>query len=211
MRHGDFNEREDHELVELSRRAPGGDMRPFEVLVERYQSKILANCRYLTRAPNDAEDLAQEVFVKAFFGLRRFEGRAKFSTWLQRIKINHCLNFNQKRQGRHMVDVEEPGMEVEAGLYSEARGEVDLEALDERRRISAVLDSMSDTLRIPLLLRDLDGMAYQEIADQLGIGLSAVKMRIKRARGEFRELYDGLRSGQAPAAAPQRAAGEPSA
>lgn len=180
----------DQELVELSQATPGGDMRPFEQLVRRYEQKILANCRYLTRSPNDAEDLAQEVFVKAFFGLRRFEGRSKFSTWLQRIKINHCLNFNQKKRGKYMVDVEEPGMEVEAGLYTAPKGEVAVERLDQRRKIATALDAMSGTLRVPLLLRDLDGMSYQEIAGQLNIGLSAVKMRIKRAREAFRELYE---------------------
>jgi len=180
----------DQQLVELSQATPGGDMRPFEQLVRRYEQKILANCRYLTRSPNDAEDLAQEVFVKAFFGLRRFEGRSKFSTWLQRIKINHCLNFNQKKRGKYMVDIEEPGMEVEAGLYTAPKGEVAVERLDQRHKIATALDAMSGTLRVPLLLRDLDGMSYQEISGQLNIGLSAVKMRIKRAREAFRELYE---------------------
>jgi RNA polymerase sigma-70 factor (ECF subfamily) len=188
----DIRDRTDGELVVLSKGAGEGDMRAFEVLVERYQRKILANCRYLTRAPNDAEDLAQEVFVKAFFGLKRFEGRSKFSTWLQRIKINHCLNFNQKKQGKHTVDIEEPGMEARSGLYTPPKGDLNLESLDQRRRIGRVLDSMTATLRVPLLLRDLDGLSYQEIADGLNIGLSAVKMRIKRAREEFRELYSGL-------------------
>ncbi|MDH3403140.1 MAG: RNA polymerase sigma factor [Acidobacteriota bacterium] len=184
----DYRERTDGELVELARGA-AADPRPFEVLVGRYQQRILTNCRYLTRSPDDAEDLAQEVFVKAFFGLARFEGRSKFSTWLQSIKINHCLNFLQKKKGRQMVDLEAPGRELEAGLYSAANSAIDLESLDQRRRIGRVLDSMSATLRVPLLLRDLDGLSYQEVADRLGIGMSAVKMRIKRAREEFRELY----------------------
>jgi RNA polymerase sigma-70 factor (ECF subfamily) len=186
----------DQELVEMAKAHYGVDMRPFETLVRRYQRKVLANCRYLTRSPNDAEDLAQDVFVKAYFGLQRFESRAKFSTWLQRIKINHCLNFNEKRRGKLMVDVS-PGMEIEAGLAVAPRGPSQLESLDERRRISGVLDAMSDTLRVPLLLRDLDGLSYQEIADRLDVGLSAVKMRIKRAREEFRERYQSLSEGAA--------------
>lgn len=181
--------RSDQELVGLAKETYGDDMRPFEALVRRYQRKVLVNCRYLTRAPNDAEDLAQEVFVKAYFGLRRFEERSKFSTWLQRIKINHCLNYNEKKRGKYMVDVEEPGVEVEAGLYVAPKGPTQLESMDERRRISSILDEMSDTLRVPLLLRDFDGLAYQEIADRLDVGLSAVKMRIKRAREEFRQRY----------------------
>ena len=171
----------------------GDDMRPFEVLVRRHQKRVLVNCRYLTRAPNDAEDLAQEVFVKAYLGIKRFEDRSKFTTWLQRIKINHCLNFNQKQRGKHMVDVEEPGMEVQAGLFASPKGPAKLESLDERRRISTVLDGMSENLRVPLLLCDLDGLAYQEIADRLELGLSAVKMRNKRAREEFRERYEELK------------------
>ena len=176
----------DQDLVDLARQAEG-DMRPFESLVLRYQQRILANCRYLTRSPNDAEDLAQEVFVKAFFGLKRFEGRSKFSTWLQRIKINHCLNFNQKKKGKQMVDVETPGMELEAGLYSAANSDVDLESLDQRRRIAAVLDTMSDTLRVPLLLRDLDGLSYQEAADRMGVPVGTIMSRLHRARKRIKK------------------------
>ena len=149
----------------------------------------MANCRYLTGSRADAEDLAQEVFVKAYFGLRRFEGRALFRTWLQRIKINHCLNFNQKQKGKVFVDVDQPGMEARAGLSTEPRAERNLAARDERERITSVLDTLTETLRVPLILRDADGLAYDEIARHLGIGLSAVKMRIKRAREEFRRVY----------------------
>jgi RNA polymerase sigma-70 factor, ECF subfamily len=184
-----FNDASDQELVEMAKAHYGVDMRPFETLVRRYQRKVLANCRYLTRSPNDAEDLAQDVFVKAYLGLQRFEGRARFSTWLQRIKINHCLNFNDRHRGKHMVDME-PGREAEVGLAVAPRAPVKLEGLEERRRISGVLDAMSETLRVPLLLRDLDGLSYQEISARLGVGLSAVKMRIKRAREEFRHRYD---------------------
>ena len=102
-------------------------------------------------------------------------------------------------------------MEVAAGLFDEARGEKDLESFDERRRIARVLDAMSSTLRVPLLLRDLDGMTYQEIAEQLDIGLSAVKMRIKRAREEFRQRYDEVVAGEVarpPAESGRNAASE---
>lgn len=197
MTDASFESHSDQELVAMAKDTYGDDMRPFEALVRRHQRKILVNCRYLTRAPNDAEDLAQEVFVKAYFGLQRFEDRSKFSTWLQRIKINHCLNFNEKRRGKQMVDVERPGMEVEAGLYEPPKGPSQIESLDERRRISRVLDDLSENLRVPLLLRDLDGLAYQEIADRLDLGLSAVKMRIKRAREEFRQRYEELKGSAA--------------
>lgn len=87
----------DRELVELALSAREGDTRAFEELVKRYQGRILADCRYLSRDGSQSEDLAQEVFVKAYFALGQFEGRASFRHWLQRIKVNHCLNHRQRQ------------------------------------------------------------------------------------------------------------------
>jgi RNA polymerase sigma-70 factor (ECF subfamily) len=179
----------DDSLVQRARSAPTGDTRAFETLVKRHQEKILANCRFLTGSADDAQDLAQEVFIKAFFGLKRFEGRSAFGSWVQRIKVNHCLNFIRKRKGKSFVDVDDPLTEVEPELHVAAKAEKQVKAQDERDRIRQVLDQLPETLRLPLLMRDLDGMSYQEIAEILKIGLSAVKMRIKRGREEFRRLY----------------------
>lgn len=178
------------------------DPRPFEALVRRHQGFVLANCRVISRSPADAEDLAQEVFVKAYFGLPRFEQRAQFRTWLRRIKVNHCLNFVRKTRGAVLVDVTEPSVESHADMMSPPVAEDRLHASDTRDRIVAVLDTMSDTLRVPLMLCDADGLSYDEIAEQLGIGLSAVKMRIKRGREEFRRRWaerdaDGADEGRA--------------
>jgi RNA polymerase sigma-70 factor (ECF subfamily) len=183
-------ERGDDILVEEARRAAAGDTRSFGELVTRHQARVLANCRHLTGSADDAEDLAQEVFVKAFFGLRRFEGRAQFGSWVQRIKVNHCLNHLRRRKGKTFLDIDDPLLEIEAPLSVAATPERELHELDERARIRAVLDELPTTLRVPLVLCDLDGLSYQEIADQLGLGLSAVKMRIKRGREEFRARYE---------------------
>ncbi len=179
----------DEELVERSGEVPGGDVRAFENLVERYQQRVLANCRYLSGSALDAEDLAQEVFVKAFFGLKRFEGRSKFSTWLQRIKINHCLNFNKKKRRAIYVSLDAPEVASRPDLKANPQAEIRMEARDDRRKITGVLDAMSENLRVPLVLRDSDGLPYAEIADRLDLSLSAVKMRIKRGREEFHRLY----------------------
>ncbi len=176
----------DDELVELMRQSGDGDLRPFDLLVRRHQGRVLANCRYLTRASADSEDLAQEVFLKAFFALERFEGRSSFKTWIQRIKINHCLNYLEKKKRHPSVDVDDPDFRHREELHVKPQGERRLQALSERERIVFILDSLSETLRVPLVLRDADGGSYQEIADRLGISLSAAKMRIKRAREEFR-------------------------
>lgn len=183
-----FDQMLDDELVDRAK-ADGTTSRSFEELVRRHQRFVVGNCRVITRSPNDAEDLAQEVFVKAFFALRRFEGRSQFRTWLQRIKVNHCLNHLRKTRGTVTVDIESVAPEGNRGMQTEATAESRLQAAGDREQIMRVLDAMSDTLRIPLMLRDGDGQSYDEIAEHLGIGLSAVKMRIKRGRAEFRERF----------------------
>ena len=175
----------DEELLERIRVAGEGDLRPFEELVRRYQKKVTTNCRYLSGSPDDAEDLAQEVFMKVYFGLAGFEGRSSFNTWVQRIKSNHCINFVKKKR-LSTVNLEAPGVEGASGVPPKAERELEKEAA--KVRVGSVLLKMSETLRIPLVLRDMDGMTYDEIAEELGIGLSAVKMRIKRGREEFRRL-----------------------
>lgn len=185
-----FDQFTDEELVRTVQEAGGGDLRAFELLVHRHRGRVLANCRYLTRAVHEAEDLAQEVFVRAYFGLPGFRRDAAFGTWLNRIKVNHCLNFLAKRERRaRHLPVDDPEVSRRRELIAEPVGEDRMVARDRRIRIGVVLDSMNETLRVPLLMRDLDGLSYQEIAESLGVGLSAVKMRIKRAREEFRERY----------------------
>jgi len=185
--------RSDDELVAQARDRRY-DTRAFEALVRRHQGFVLANCRSLTGSAADADDLAQEVFVKAFFGLSRFEGRSAFRTWVGRIKVRHCLNHLRRARGAVMVELDAIGPWSPGPLAEEATPETHLHASEERRRVLRVLDTMPDTVRIPLLLRDVDGYSYAEIADQLGLGLSAVKMRIKRGREEFRRRYEGSRA-----------------
>ena len=182
----------DEELLTRIREAGEGDLRPFEELVRRYQKKVTTNCRYLSGSADDAEDLAQEVFMKVYFGLAGFEGRSSFNTWVQRIKSNHCINFVKKKR-LSTVNLETPGVEAASGVPPKAERELEKEAT--KVRVGEVLLQMSETLRIPLVLRDMDGMAYDEIAEELGIGLSAVKMRIKRGREEFRRLMSSADGG----------------
>jgi RNA polymerase sigma-70 factor (ECF subfamily) len=178
----------DQELLQQIREAGEGDLRAFQELVRRYQGKVTTNCRYLSGSPDDAEDLAQEVFMKVYFGLAGFEGRSSFQTWVHRIKSNHCINFVKKKR-LQTVGLDTPGVEGASGVPPRAERELEKEAM--QARVGSVLLQMSETLRTPLVLRDMDGMSYEEVAQDLGIGLSAVKMRIKRGREEFRRLFDG--------------------
>jgi len=176
-------------LVHSALESPDGDTAAFTELVRRHQSAVLANCRHLTRSRDDAEDLAQEVFVKLFFKLGMFEGRSSFGTWVQRIKINHCLNFLKSKRGKSYVEISEKEIEAAPQLHVDDTGGDTLDAERRRERIRVVLDSLPDGLRVPLVLCDVDELSYAEIQDQLGIGLSATKMRIARARREFRRRW----------------------
>jgi RNA polymerase sigma-70 factor (ECF subfamily) len=184
----------DEELLQEARKAPQGDLRAFEQLVLRYQRRVVANCRYITRDRNNAEDLAQEVLVKAFFGLRGFEGRSSFVDWLQRIKISHCLRHVKKQVGRSYVGIEEADVDEFDQLKVRVTAEQMAEQISDQQLIGRVLDSIPGTLRIPLLLCDMDELSYEEVAQFLGLSLSATKMRIKRGREEFRERYQKVRT-----------------
>jgi RNA polymerase sigma-70 factor (ECF subfamily) len=184
----------DEALLLRALQAPEGDLRAFEELALRYQKRVVANCRCITRDPNNAEDLAQEVLVKVFFGLRGFERRSSFAHWLQRIKINHCLNHLKKHKDLTFVDLGDPDIDEFEELKVNVTAEQLAGTISERRMISAVLDSMPNTLRIALVLCDMDGLSYEEVAQSLGIGLSAAKMRIKRAREDFRVRYEKVRT-----------------
>ena len=182
----------DEQLVAQAQTGTDRDLRPFEELMRRHQARVLANCRYLTGSADDAQDLAQEVFVKAYFGLRTFRQDAAFGTWIQRIKVNHCLNFLRKRKKRVFVDAEDPVLEGEESMRVAPQATERLIAADRRQLIETALEALPPTLRVALVMADLDEMPYQEIADRLDIGLSAVKMRIKRAREDFRRVYAEL-------------------
>ena len=183
-------DRTDAHLVEEARNAAAGDLRAFGELVRRHESKVKTNCRYMSGSATDAEDLAQDVFVKAYFGLKRFEGRASFQTWIKRIKANHCINFVKKRSVRSFVDVEDPSIMTSDQIRVEPAGTSGLTGATRRERIRTALEGIPDSLRIPLILRDLDDLSYQEIAEEMGIGLSAAKMRVKRGREAFRARFE---------------------
>jgi len=180
----------DAALLERARNAPEGDLRAFEQLIQQYQKRILADCRYITRDDTVSEDLAQEVFVKAYFGLSRCDGRSSFRHWLQRIKVHHCLNHLKKQQGKPGVTIDSETAEEYGELQVPPVADRNLESSGRRQQITEILDAMPATLRIPLIMRDMDEFSYEEVANALQIGLSAAKMRIKRAREEFRRRYE---------------------
>ncbi len=181
---------QDDQLFLAARTAPPGDMRAFETLVQQHQRRIVADCRHITRDESVAEDLAQEVFLKAYFGMKNFEGRSSFRHWLQVIKVHHCLNHLKKQRGKTAVSIDDEGPQSSEEIKAFSSHDRSEERFSEQQIIHRVLDAMPDNLRLPLVLRDMDELSYEEVASNLNISLSAAKMRIKRAREWFRDQYE---------------------
>ena len=177
-------------MIDGALSAAPGDSRAFDELVRRHQGHIRANCRFIVDDPESALDQAQEVFVKAYFGLTSFEGRSSFRTWLRRIKVNHCLSFLESPRSRTDLRLHESRPDEDPALRVESLAQERAESSEVRDRVTRTLDRIPDSLRIPLVLKDMDGFSYLEIKELLCIGLSAVKMRIFRGREAFRVVWE---------------------
>lgn len=178
----------DEELVRLCQERLPGDPRPFRTLVTRYRDQVINTAYRFLGTPRDAEDVAQEVFIKVYCGLPGFQTASSFSTWLYRITVNTCKNELRHRRRRPTLlepDLESLGILLPAAPSAEQA----VTTREQRDAIQETLDRLGETDREALILRDMQGLSYREIATVLGIGLSAAKMRVQRARLSFRELY----------------------
>jgi RNA polymerase sigma-70 factor (ECF subfamily) len=187
----------DEELVALCQKRLPGDPRPFSTLVSRYQERVLATCLHLMGNRPEAEDQAQEVFIRVYRGIGHFEGRAKFSTWLFQITANTCKTALKKRARR--LQLKENLLSDPELLFSSARPlEEATLAQAETGMVTEALQMLSEEERVILTLRETDELSYQEITDVLGIGLSAAKMRVMRARLALKRAYQTLEKRYAP-------------
>ncbi|MDQ7794878.1 MAG: sigma-70 family RNA polymerase sigma factor [bacterium] len=180
----------------LVKRARDGDTAAFEELVARYERRVYNLAYRYTGDREDASDLAQEAFLKAFLALRGFRGRSTFSTWLYRVTTNACLDAVRSRQRRRTVSLDQPILTVDGQVERQVSdSSVDPEELAQRREVQAVVRQaiarLSPDHRMVLVLRDLQGLAYEEVAAILGLNLGTVKSRLNRARLALRDLLAG--------------------
>jgi RNA polymerase sigma-70 factor (ECF subfamily) len=181
----------DGALVEA---AVSGSREAFDELVRRHQAAIVTLVRALTGGRGDAEDLAQEVFVRAWRSLRGFRGDSAFRTWLHRVAIN-VVRTNQTRRARLLrIFVPFGGMREEETPPPEAvDSEEPVDATLARRQIvERALATLPDDLRLAVTLRDLQGLDYKEIAATLGVPIGTVESRIFRARQRLKPLLAPL-------------------
>jgi len=172
--------------------AKSGDGRAFEILVGRHEQKIFFVARRITRRHEDAEDVVQQSFQKAFTHLRRFEGRSAFSTWLTRIAITEALMFLRRSRGLREVRIDDLNGNEEITTPLEVRdASPDPEAMysqqEQAEMLSAAINELSPGIRTAMRLRELDERSSEETAQIMGISVGALKGRMFHGRRKLRD------------------------
>jgi len=176
----------------LIRQAQAGDKKAFEELVIIYQDKVYTLSYYLTGNHSDAQDLAQEVFLKAYSSLRSFRLEADLGTWLHRITVNTWSNM---RRGRNQVLSLDDPLQTEDGEMERPLADGDptsdpavaLEEKEVQVMVQHAIRSLPEEYRAVLVLREMEGYTYEEIAGIMGCSLGTVKSRLNRARRALKE------------------------
>jgi RNA polymerase sigma-70 factor (ECF subfamily) len=169
-----------------------GDRAEFARLVDAYSGIVYRLAVKLVSIPQDAEDILQETFIKAYRGLAGFDGRSSLSTWLYRIATNEAL-MHLRRQKQPAFSLDEP-QENEDGLQEPVQivdfccmPEEELMTVEARRHLDEAVDRLPANLRVVFLLRDIEGLSTQETGEVLNLSETAVKTRLSRARLRLRE------------------------
>ena len=177
---------------DLVRRAKAGDQDAFEQLVLDNQNKVYSLALRLVGDREEAADLAQEAFLKAWQNLPSFQGESSFSTWLYRLTTNLCIDWLRRQKRRQEVSPAASLDDEDAGWAEPADWEQDphrkLEQFERGQALARGLERLPEHQRRPLVLRELSGMSYQEIAQALDLDLGTVKSRIARARMALRKI-----------------------
>ena len=183
---------EEERLIAL---AAGGDTDAFENLARAYQNKIYALALRVLGDRQDAFDASQEALIRLYRTLSSFSGRSAFATWVYRITKNVCIDILRRRKAEVPLD------EAAAEAWSTPREEDPAEQAvrsEQRRRMKALIAALPRQQRQVVILRDVEGYAYQEIADILQLPLGTVKSRLKRARSTLMEEWRQIERGEGP-------------
>jgi RNA polymerase sigma-70 factor, ECF subfamily len=181
---------------QLVRRAQSGETAAFEALVRRHERRIFTFAYRMVGERTEAEDMAQEVFLKAYRGLHGFRGASRFSTWLHAIAAHHCASYLSARKRRRERETPPPNVAGRCdgnaaaswdGMRDAAPGpDAALEGRDLRQRLETALAELSTEHRLVVVLRDVQGLSYEEIAATLAIEMGTVRSRLHRARMALR-------------------------
>ncbi|MFI4915914.1 MAG: RNA polymerase sigma factor [Phycisphaerales bacterium JB060] len=178
--------------TQLIERARAGDGPAATELVERYQRRIYNLCLRILGNPDDAEEMTQETLVKALTNLERFDHRAKLSTWLHRIATNACYTRMRSDRVRKRGRVPWPESGEPEGALRIKQSDRTAEASQRHRQVSEALGRLNADHRVVLVLRDVQGLEYEQVAEVIGVPVGTVKSRLFRARAALRDLIEEL-------------------
>jgi RNA polymerase sigma-70 factor, ECF subfamily len=191
----------------LVQAAKSGDLEAFSQLVKRYDRNIFRIAQHITHNEEDAQDVVQEAFLKAYTNLEQFQGNSKFYTWLVRIAVNEALMKLRRRRADKTVSIDED-VETEDGSMPRevADWSPNPEQLYGQSELGDILkktiQGLSPGFRTVFVLRDVEGLSTEETAEMLGLSVPAVKSRLLRARLQLRErlakYFKSRRSGDNP-------------
>ena len=182
---------------ELVKRAQKGEVSAYEELVHIHQHRVLAVVGGILRGSEDVEDVAQQALAKAYFSIRRFDGRSAFGTWLYKIAVNECWDYLRKKKVRRLVyeaDLSEEQVRKmesipEHGYGGPSHREDTARRLEQRQLVERLLAELEDKDQIMLVMKEVEGFSVEEIGAALGLNVNTVKVRLFRARGRLVEMY----------------------
>jgi RNA polymerase sigma factor (sigma-70 family) len=178
------------EEMDLVRRAREGDMSAYDDLVRRYQERIYATVYHMTSNHEDASDLAQEAFIKAYQALKSFKGGSSFYTWIYRIAVNKTINFLKQRKNRAHMSLNDLDFNAEhdpdlVALISDRTPRRDAGLAELQEKLNAALQKLSDDHRLVVTLHDVQGLSHEEIAKIMDCNIGTVRSRLFYARQQL--------------------------
>lgn len=180
-------------------RAQQGDLAAYDELVRRYQERIYATIYHMTSNHEDANDLAQESFIKGFQALKSFKGGSSFYTWLYRIAVNKTINFLKQRKNRLAMSLNDMDFNAEkdpdlVALISDKTPRRDAALSELQKKLNEAMQKLSEPHRLVVTLHDVQGLAHEEIAEIMGCNVGTVRSRLFYARQQLQGcLMDYLR------------------
>jgi RNA polymerase sigma-70 factor (ECF subfamily) len=183
---------EQHPDVALVERVRAGDVTAYDALVRKYERQVFRIAQHITENREDAEDVMQDAFLKAYQKINQFQGNSKFSTWLVRIAVNESLMRLRKRRTGKTVSIDEDIVTEEGSVPRDladwARNpEQDYNQAELAEILRKTIQGLPEGFRIVFVLRDVEGLSTEETAETLGLSVPAVKSRLLRGRLQLRE------------------------